>query len=499
MSIKDLKYHPTNIALMHYRNEQSLSQRDLGDKTGISFRSISKFELGLRKNPLDLNLLAEALTIDVSHLQTLDITINPNLGFITLSVKFPDIFKELHPRKNTDLNLKRLSYGSSKKVWWQCGTCSGDWQTTVNQRTSSSKSACPHGSIKPVSSRVPLENSYPCISKEYHPSLNIKPLINIYPNDRKKRWWLCGTCTHEWQNTPFERTKRDKYKECPNCLAERLIKPVNEAIKEFGGTLISYEIEDNYNQTFHIICKKGHPFTIDSETAERLSWCKVCGQGHSAVSTTKTAALDRLKNALLPFGFQLLANRYLGFNSYHEVKCNNGHPNRISPNSLYSDKVKDPICSICSRFKVKGVSEQINRNRWKMSHPVENSKPLQLDFKSESEAVLAKLQHCWADGITPWMELHESIHLISKDLTIGMSDHIAKGIVVQILISFTGEIISKNVAYNDATSRIKAINALKKWKKLTVLRIIRRAGEEYDIKPDELKVLNYKSDMQNIN
>ena len=37
-----------------------------------------------------------------------------------LGNKLPEIAKEWHPAKNRNLTPKDVTYGSYKKVWWQC-------------------------------------------------------------------------------------------------------------------------------------------------------------------------------------------------------------------------------------------------------------------------------------------------------------------------------------------------------------------------------------------
>ena len=55
---------------------------------------------------------------------------------------FPDIAKEWHPAKNGDLKPDQVSFGSKKKVWWQCPKGEGhEWETQVCNR--SNGTGCP--------------------------------------------------------------------------------------------------------------------------------------------------------------------------------------------------------------------------------------------------------------------------------------------------------------------------------------------------------------------
>ncbi|MBQ7224183.1 MAG: hypothetical protein IJX06_01340 [Clostridia bacterium] len=62
-------------------------------------------------------------------------------GINDLATVRPDIAKEWHPTKNGDLTPFEVSYGSGKKVWWQCSK-GHEYLATVHDRTSN-KNSCP--------------------------------------------------------------------------------------------------------------------------------------------------------------------------------------------------------------------------------------------------------------------------------------------------------------------------------------------------------------------
>tara|TARA_B100000315_G_C14397476_1_gene504867 strand:- start:107 stop:301 length:195 start_codon:yes stop_codon:yes gene_type:complete len=50
--------------------------------------------------------------------------------------KFPEIAKEWHPTKNGDLTPDKVTYGSNKKVWWQCPkNIDHVWNSLIKDRT----------------------------------------------------------------------------------------------------------------------------------------------------------------------------------------------------------------------------------------------------------------------------------------------------------------------------------------------------------------------------
>ena len=53
-----------------------------------------------------------------------------------LLVKFPDIAKQWHSTKNKNLKPEDFTYGSHKKVWWQCDKSPDhEWEAIINNRT----------------------------------------------------------------------------------------------------------------------------------------------------------------------------------------------------------------------------------------------------------------------------------------------------------------------------------------------------------------------------
>ena len=62
----------------------------------------------------------------------------------SLAARYPEIAAEWHPTKNGALDPAKFTYGSKKKVWWQCQRFpEHEWHTTINGRTSRPEGGCP--------------------------------------------------------------------------------------------------------------------------------------------------------------------------------------------------------------------------------------------------------------------------------------------------------------------------------------------------------------------
>lgn len=61
--------------------------------------------------------------------------------FISLFEKQPSLLAEWHPTKNGNLQPSDISFGSGRKIWWQCKKCGHEWQSAIYARTAGT--GCP--------------------------------------------------------------------------------------------------------------------------------------------------------------------------------------------------------------------------------------------------------------------------------------------------------------------------------------------------------------------
>lgn len=108
------------------------------------------------------------------------------------------LLTQWHSEKNLPLSPETISFGSSKKVWWQCNK-GHEWQAAVFSRTGN-KSGCPVCMGKIVLAGFnDLATTNPKLAAQWHPSKN-GDLVpeNVPPGTHKKVWWICEK-GHEWQ------------------------------------------------------------------------------------------------------------------------------------------------------------------------------------------------------------------------------------------------------------------------------------------------------------
>ena len=143
------------------------------------------------------------------------------IGDKSLIKNFPRIAKEWHPTKNLPLKAPDVTYGSSKRVWWQCSRNKEHvWDATVTSRTSHTGGKCPFCTGMEVSDRNSLASLYPNVAKEWHPTRNaLLTPGNVKKASGKKVWWKCSRDpSHEWAAVIRNRTLLGSG--CPICDAE---------------------------------------------------------------------------------------------------------------------------------------------------------------------------------------------------------------------------------------------------------------------------------------
>jgi len=159
----------------------------------------------------------------------------------SLKIKFPEIAKQWHPTKNKNLKLSEISYGSARKVWWQCQkVVSHEWQETVVSRTQRNKIECPFCSKSRFYKTNSLSACHPEIAKQWHPTKNndLKP-EDVTRASGKIVWWLCpDNSDHEWRAQIKNRTVLGVG--CPICSKEKNIIRLSEHLFDLVHSEIDY-------------------------------------------------------------------------------------------------------------------------------------------------------------------------------------------------------------------------------------------------------------------
>lgn len=179
----------------------------------------------------------------------------------SLFTTHPNIAAEFHISKNVNLTSKDVSFGSSKKFYWQCKkNDSHIWQSSIAHRVRGDNcTICSRRKITPTNC---LSVTNPSLIKEWHPTFN----VNISPEmitagSGTLIYWQCSlNKNHVWKAPVYSRTGKYQHG-CPNCKLKceqytyEILKKIFSSIEIKRRNKIYIEIKLNNN----IIRKKIYP------------------------------------------------------------------------------------------------------------------------------------------------------------------------------------------------------------------------------------------------
>lgn len=145
-------------------------------------------------------------------------------GFNDLETRYPEVFAELHPTKNAEIDVDSVTPKSAEKIWWLCAE-GHEWEAIVFNRTSGR--GCPQcAGYSVITGKTDLQTLFPELSKQWHPTLNgdLTP-DQVTSRTHRKVWWLCAE-GHEWLAEVYSRARGNN---CPYC-SNRIIDSSNSLL-----------------------------------------------------------------------------------------------------------------------------------------------------------------------------------------------------------------------------------------------------------------------------
>jgi len=144
-----------------------------------------------------------------------------------LKKSHPDLAKQWHTEKNGLIKPTEVTATNRYTAWWKCiNGPDHEWQAKIVNRVYGG-SGCPFCANKKVSVTNAISTQAPQLVKEWHAKKNGK----VGPDQetvksRKKYWWKCSQCSHEWRTSPYSRAEH--LSGCPRCVQLRLVKKLND-------------------------------------------------------------------------------------------------------------------------------------------------------------------------------------------------------------------------------------------------------------------------------
>lgn len=198
----------------------------------------------------------------------------------------------------------------------------------------------------------------PALVKDWHPTLNTLDLQTIYANSGKKAWWVCQTCSYEWEAVVASRNSNGRG--CPNC-AGKVANKTNSLQDLHPHIAAEYDPELNSKPVTQVIAHSHDKAWWRCATDPEHSWqtpvgnrvrqgdnCPYCSGRYPTKTNnlavkypTVAAEFDVVKNAPLT-AYDVTSATPKKF----WWKCSTGHEWQVSVNSRVrpSGLQKCPYC-----------------------------------------------------------------------------------------------------------------------------------------------------------
>lgn len=130
----------------------------------------------------------------------------------SLAYKFPELCEQYHP--DNTIPFESLSYGSNKKVQWQCDQGHEYEQTVIHKGVNGR--GCPYCAGRYATTERNLLKIYPDIASQFDSEKSETTADKVTPSSNLDMWWKCPE-GHSYKATPNKRTRKDSPYGCPDC------------------------------------------------------------------------------------------------------------------------------------------------------------------------------------------------------------------------------------------------------------------------------------------
>ncbi len=186
----------------------------------------------------------------------------------SFAARRPELLALLHPTRNGTLDPWRTAAWSAQRLWWRCPTCGHEWQATP---AGPGCARCAAAKRSARMQRVPRERSLavrrPDLLASWHPNRNgnLDPWA-IAPSTRRRVWWQCPTCGHEWE------TAGDRQGGCPICVPSQRY-PSSDPARALAARRPDLIVELHPTRNGDLDAT-----TVAGNSRRRLWWhCRRCG------------------------------------------------------------------------------------------------------------------------------------------------------------------------------------------------------------------------------
>ena len=207
-------------------------------------------------------------------------------------IEFQDIIKEWDADKNSGIDMYKLTYGSSKEVWWKCDK-GHSYKCRIAHRTIDGV-GCPYcANRKLLVGYNDLLTVCPelCMDWDYDANYPKNPK-DFIAGSSKAVYWSCHTCGHKWNATIDNRRQG---KGCPRCAQLQRIQTYKQTKIRQNGSLqnnnpilaAQWNFDKNIDLTPEDVtcqsiikvwwrCEKGHEWQATINNRAKGKGCPYC-------------------------------------------------------------------------------------------------------------------------------------------------------------------------------------------------------------------------------
>lgn len=267
-----------------------------------------------------------------------------------ISATHPYLSKQYDISKN-EQPITQIIAGSNKKVWWLCSK-SHEWEATVNSRANKGN-GCPHCRKTTTNNGNTLENKFPELCKEFHPTKNNFKPAEITPKSDKKAWWICSK-KHEYESKISSRTVSNTA--CPYCAGKKIAVDTSfktnhpELAKEWNYLKNEYGPEE-YSKSSGMdvwwMCEKEHEWETSISNRLKGTGCPYCNNRKACNENNFASKHPELVEEFHPIKNNKKIHEYTpASHDYVWWICKKGHEWKTQLfNRTYGNKSNCPICN----------------------------------------------------------------------------------------------------------------------------------------------------------
>ncbi len=267
-------------------------------------------------------------------------------GSNSMAQTHPHLAEEFHPTRNGDLTPENIVAGTRKRLWWQCKTCSHEWEATGDKRSKLGRKCpvcTPYSYAVHSDGRNSLAVMYPDIAEEWHHCENSKRTPQtVRPGSGDLVTWKCRECEHLWKQRVNVRTSQGTG--CEACLGKAVHSDGRNSMRNTHPHLVNeFDLVKNAPHT---------PDSLVAGTNKKLWWtCHKCAyeyrtSGNVRIYEKSTDCSACLNRAIKPDGSNSMVNTHPHLAlEFHPQK---NHP--YTPQNLVAGTMKRIHweCQVCN-------------------------------------------------------------------------------------------------------------------------------------------------------